>query len=280
MSKHFETMLAQRFAPFNFSNVPGFPNTVPTMDEWGYFLPRFLEGEDENPAYQVLKFHQYMDHLNIHHEDVLTKMFMYSLDGSARKWYINIPPSSISFLKYFHHTFNSYYKRIYPDECIFEDCCRGYALYMQSLEADFSSSEDEADGYDVKKEEDLLSSSDSVSQEEICKNSDIKIDESIIEQKSSSLDIDQNAPLCGEDINISVEPSGKDIKVLDLDQHQLIQTEHIPIYDEYSDEKEQIPTSPFVDLRSSQRMYNNYESNFDKEQHCVKINYLESTGKY
>ena len=38
---------------------------------------------------------------------------------------------------------------------------------MQSLEADFSSSEDEAYGYDVKKEEDLLSSSDSMLQEEM-----------------------------------------------------------------------------------------------------------------
>ena len=100
---------------------------------------------------------------------------------------------------------------------------------MQGLEADFSSTEDEACDYDMKKEEDLLSSSDSVSQEEIFQNSDIKIDESIIEQKSSSLEIDQNVPLCGEDI-----------KVLDLDQHQLIHSEHIPIYDEYSDEKEQI----------------------------------------
>ena len=106
-------------APFNFSDIPGFPNTIPTMDEWGDFLPRFLEGEDENLAYHVLKFHQYMDQLNIHHEDVLMKMFMYSLDGSARKWYRNLPPSSISFLKHFHDTFNSYYKRIYPDECIF-----------------------------------------------------------------------------------------------------------------------------------------------------------------
>ena len=135
---------------------------------------------------------------------------------------------------------------------------------MQSLEADFSSREDETDGYDIKKEEDSLSSSNSVSQEEIFQNSDIKIDESIIEHKYLSLEIDQNAPLYGEDIkildlelpdediNISVEPPGEDIKVLDLDQHQPIHSEDIPIYDEYSDEKEQIPTSASVDLRSNQ----------------------------
>ena len=145
---------------------------------------------------------------------------------------------------------------------------------MQSLKANFSSSKDEADGYDVKKEEDLLSSSDSVSQEEIFQNT--KIDESIIEHKSSSLEVDQNAllygedikildlELPGEDINISVEPPGEDIEVLDLDQHQPIHSEDIPIYDEYLDETEQIPTSPSVDLRGIQE-YDNYESNFGEE---------------
>jgi hypothetical protein len=28
-----KSILARRFAPFNFSVVPGFPNVVPTMDE-------------------------------------------------------------------------------------------------------------------------------------------------------------------------------------------------------------------------------------------------------
>ena len=48
------------------------------------------------------------------------------------------------------------------------------------------------------------------------------------------------------------------------------------VYDEYSDEKEQIPTSPFVDLRGSQQMYDNYESNFGEDQHCVEINHPKS----
>ena len=74
MSKRFETMLAQRFAPLNFSNVPGFPNTIPTMDEWGDFLPQFREKEEDNPTHHVIKFHQYMDQLSIHHEYVLMKI--------------------------------------------------------------------------------------------------------------------------------------------------------------------------------------------------------------
>ena len=115
----------------------------------------------------------------------------------------------------------------------------------------------------MKKEEDLLSSFDSILQQEIFQNSDITVDDSIVEQKSSSLEIDQNDPFYGENIEV-------------LDQHQLIHSEDMPIYDEYSNEKEQIPTSPFVDLRSSQCMYDNYESNFDEEQHCVEINHPKS----
>ena len=60
MSSRWETMMAQRFAPFNFSDVPGFPHEVPTMDEWGDFLPRFKENDDDNPTHHVIKFHQYM----------------------------------------------------------------------------------------------------------------------------------------------------------------------------------------------------------------------------
>ena len=67
----------------------------------------------------------------------------------------------------------------------------------------------------------------------------------------------------------------ENIEVLDLDQHQPIHSKDIPIYDEYSDEKEQIPTSASVDLRSSQQVYANYESNFDEEQHCVETNHPE-----
>jgi hypothetical protein len=38
-----EAILVRRFDPFNFFVVPGFPNVVPTIDEWGDFLPIFRE---------------------------------------------------------------------------------------------------------------------------------------------------------------------------------------------------------------------------------------------
>jgi hypothetical protein len=93
-----ESILAQRFYPFNFFVVHGFPNVVPTMDEWCDFSPTFREHRDNNPAEHLLEFHELMHQLGIHHEDVLMNMFMYSLDGDAHKWYQSLPPTSISSL--------------------------------------------------------------------------------------------------------------------------------------------------------------------------------------
>jgi hypothetical protein len=82
-----EAILAQRFAPFNFFVVPCFPNLVPTIDEWGDFMPIFREHKDDDPAKHLLEFHELKHQWEIHHEDALMKMFMYTLEGDAREWY-------------------------------------------------------------------------------------------------------------------------------------------------------------------------------------------------
>lgn len=61
MSKTFATILATRFAPFEFSIIPGIPNNVPTIDEWGDIPPRFREDKEDNPAQHLLKFHEFID---------------------------------------------------------------------------------------------------------------------------------------------------------------------------------------------------------------------------
>jgi hypothetical protein len=61
-------VLAWRFAPLNFSAVPGFPHLVPHISEWGYFLPIFRERKEDNPAQHLIMFHQCMEQLDIHHE--------------------------------------------------------------------------------------------------------------------------------------------------------------------------------------------------------------------
>ena len=70
MSKAFAALLAQRFAPLNFSSVLGFPHPVPNMFKWGDFLPVFKEEKEENPVENLLKFHECMDILDQQHEDV------------------------------------------------------------------------------------------------------------------------------------------------------------------------------------------------------------------
>jgi len=64
--------------------------------------------------------------LGIIHEDVLLKMFRYSLEGKAREWCRSLPPSSFSSLKDFHTAFHSYCKRIYPAKCLLNNCCEQF----------------------------------------------------------------------------------------------------------------------------------------------------------
>ena len=129
MPKTMEAILARRFAPFNFSAVPGFPHPVPTMIEWGYFMPIFIERKEDNPAGHLIKFYECMNLLDLQHEDVCMKMFMYSLDGDAREWHFSLPPSSISSLKDFHTLFHEHCKRYFSYEFLFENCCEEYELH-------------------------------------------------------------------------------------------------------------------------------------------------------
>jgi hypothetical protein len=131
MSKAFAALLARRFAPLDFSSVPGFPHPVPNISEWGDFLPIFKESKEDNPAEHLLKFHECMDLLDLPHEDVRMKMFMFSLYGDARQWYFSLPPSSISSLKDFHKAFTKHCKRYFSDEFAFDNCCDEYELHCK-----------------------------------------------------------------------------------------------------------------------------------------------------
>jgi hypothetical protein len=50
-------------------------------------------------------------------------------------------------LKDFHDVFYSHCKKIYPAERLFENCCEGYASYIQDSTSDSYSSDDERDYY-------------------------------------------------------------------------------------------------------------------------------------
>jgi hypothetical protein len=74
-----------------------------------------------------------MDKLDIYHEDVFMKLFMFSLGGDARLWYKSLSPSSISSLKEFHTTFHKHCKRIYSAELLFEDCCNKEFIEQEKI---------------------------------------------------------------------------------------------------------------------------------------------------
>jgi hypothetical protein len=60
MSKAMEAILAHMFSPFDFFVVPVFPNVIPTIDEWGYYLPIFKESKNDHPIEHFLTFHELM----------------------------------------------------------------------------------------------------------------------------------------------------------------------------------------------------------------------------
>jgi len=88
------------------------------MDEWGDYFPIFREHKEDNPAWHFHEFHELMHLWEIHHEDVLMKMIMFSLDGDACEWYQSLPPASISSLEQFHAAFNKHCQRYYSSELI------------------------------------------------------------------------------------------------------------------------------------------------------------------
>jgi hypothetical protein len=138
-----DKILARRFAPFNFSVVPGFPNVVPTVDEWGDYFPIFRRHRDDNPAEHLREFHELMHQWEIHHEDVLMKMFMFSLDGDAREWFRSFPPASIPSLREFHAAFNRHCQQFYSSKLICHNCCEEYKDCVQGMTVSNESCEDE-----------------------------------------------------------------------------------------------------------------------------------------
>jgi hypothetical protein len=145
-----EKILARRFALFNFSVIPGFPNVVPSLDEWGDYFPIFGKCEEENPAQHLSEFHKLMHQWEIQHEDVLLKMFMFSLAGDARKWYHSLPPDSIFSLSDFHASFTAYFQEFYPSLLVCHNYSEGYHNYILDKAISNIGCEDDFDDLDQK----------------------------------------------------------------------------------------------------------------------------------
>jgi hypothetical protein len=123
-----DKILAQRFSFCDFSKIVGFPNPLPSRDEWEISLPNFQGEEWEVPAEHLLKFHVFIHRLHIVHEYVQINIFKYSLQGIAHDWCRSLPIASIISLIGFHAAFNSFCKDYFLAEYLYENCCDEFSL--------------------------------------------------------------------------------------------------------------------------------------------------------
>jgi hypothetical protein len=137
-----EKILAKRYGFCDFSNIAGFPHPVPTINEWDDYLPRFRGSKYDHPGEHLFNFHQCMLEHGFVHEDVLIKLFKFSLEGNAREWCQSLPAVSIHSLKDFHVAFNSYYEKIYSADLLFPECCHEFHLSKLELHEEYVVVED------------------------------------------------------------------------------------------------------------------------------------------
>ena len=136
-----EKILAKRYAFCDFSDISGFPHPVPTINEWDDYLPRFRGSKYDHPGEHLFNFHQCMLEHGFVHEDVLIKLFKFSLEGNAREWCQSLPAVSIHSLKDFHVAFNSYYEKIYSADLLFPECCHEFNLSKVELQGEYAAEE-------------------------------------------------------------------------------------------------------------------------------------------
>lgn len=89
-------------------------------------MPHFRNDGGDNMAQHLRYFYEFIPKMGVHHEYILMKLFIMSLEGDTRKWYRRLPPSTISFLKYFHTIFCDYHRCLYPIGLLDFDCCEHY----------------------------------------------------------------------------------------------------------------------------------------------------------
>jgi hypothetical protein len=134
-------ILAKRYAFCDFSSIVGFPNQVPTRDEWENSLPRFHGEEWEVPAEHLLDFHEFIDRLEIVHEDVKIKLFKFSLEGIGLDWCRSLPDASISSLAEFHSAFHVFCKDHFSADLLFPDCCHEFNRSKLELQEEYAAEE-------------------------------------------------------------------------------------------------------------------------------------------
>jgi hypothetical protein len=87
-----DAIVAARYAPLI---LPQPLNPLPAGDYLKY-MPKFSGEGDVTAKEHLAAFYSYADNLNIENEDVWMRVFIQSLDGEVRKWFMGLAPGSIA----------------------------------------------------------------------------------------------------------------------------------------------------------------------------------------
>lgn len=68
-------------------------------------LPKFNGEDDVSTKKHIASFQDYIDYLEIRHDDVFMTMFSHSLEGNHRRWFKGYSVDSICSWVYFHDVF-------------------------------------------------------------------------------------------------------------------------------------------------------------------------------
>lgn len=109
-SSHPLIMVAPRFAltvyaPLDFTQIAGQPHDLPTGD-YRKRLPKFSGNNAITFEDHLEAFLKYVDDLEVEHEDVTMKMFLQTLEGNARIWYMALLARSIDSWESFKRRFS------------------------------------------------------------------------------------------------------------------------------------------------------------------------------
>ena len=126
-------ILAKKYAFCDFSKIVGFPNPMPSRDEWERSIPIFQGEYWEVSGEHLLDFHDCIHRLQIVHEDVQIKFFGYSLEGIARDWYRSLPIASIGSLLDFHAAFHLFFKGILSAGLLYPKCYHEFNILNKEL---------------------------------------------------------------------------------------------------------------------------------------------------
>ena len=70
-------------------------NAMPA-GEYQKYMPKFTGTKGVTTEEHLESFYSYADNLDISENDVWMRVFVQSLDGEARKWFIELSPGSVA----------------------------------------------------------------------------------------------------------------------------------------------------------------------------------------